>query len=199
MDGHARTAGRLFQTLKVSGKKYTLRAPPVGTLIADMEAYIVSLRENPFVLAADAVEKLPESLPADRRAALEERIWKAAEAASIRSGAASAAEMNEFTNSLRGIAYQLWTCLQEEQGDEIQSVGDALGLIERFVEEAGESGLTELRAKVLSATGEADAKNSSGPNRKRSGKRKGNKDRKSGAGRKSTSTSRPSTTSTRSK
>lgn len=191
MDGHARTAGRLFQTLGVDGKNYKLRAPPVGSLIADMEAYIVSLRENPFVLAAEAIEKHP---------ALEDRIWKSAERAAIRSGAASAEEMNEFTSSLRGMAYQLWTCLQEEHGDEIQSVGDALSLIERFVEQEGEAGLTALRAKVLSATGEADAKNSSGPNRKRSGKGKGRKkDRKLGAGRRSTSTSRPSTDTPRSK
>ena len=106
MDGHARTAGRLFQTLKVGDKKYTLRAPSVGSLIADMEAYIVSLRENPFIMAAKACQRLADTVPTDKQAAIEERIWKAAEAASIRSGAASAAEMNEFTESLRGIAYQ---------------------------------------------------------------------------------------------
>ncbi len=170
MDGLARTAGRLFQTLKVGGVTYTLKAPPIGRLIGDMEAYVISLRKNPFITAFEACSELPSDLPAKDRAAIEERIWKAAEAASVRSGAASAAEMNEFAGSLRGMAYELMTCLEAEHGDTIKTVDDALSLLEKFIEEKGEDGLRELKTKVMSATGEADAKNSSGPNQKLSGK-----------------------------
>lgn len=191
MDGHARTAGRLYQTLKVGGETYTLKAPPIGRLIADMEAYIVSLRKNPFVTAAEAVEGLSGTLTAERREAIENRIWLAAQSASIRSGAASAAEMHEFSESLRGLAYQLHTCLEIEHGDTIKTVDDALSLLERFLEENGEDGLLELKTKVLSATGEADAKNSSGPKRKLSGKeRTKRRKQKLRAGRQSTSSSR---------
>jgi len=188
LDGHARTAGRIIQTLTVEGKEYTLRAPSIGRLIADMEGYIASLRQNPFVTAAKACAELPEIIPTELRAAMEERIWKSAESASVRSGAVSAVEMNEFTDSPRGLAYQLMTCLEADHGEEIATVDDALSLMERFIEDAGEEGIIELKAKVMAATGEGDAKNSSGPNRKRSGKEKAQDRRKrnSQAGRAST-------------
>ncbi len=211
MNGHARTAGKLIQILKVGGKKYTLRAPPIGSMMADMEAYIVSLRQNPFLLAAAAVKTLPpvdagcERRPATEKlwlaaeklqAALVDRIWKAAESASIKSGAASGAEMDEFTQSLRGVAYQLWTCLIEDHGDELTSVDDTISLIERFAEEHGPDALVDLQLMVHSATGEADAKNSSGPTPKgsRSGKRKKRK-KNLRDGQQSTNSSPPSTTS----
>jgi len=199
LDGHARTTGRLIQTLEVGGVKYTLRAPPIGRLIADMEAYIVSLRKNPFVMAAEAVADLRRTLSAEQLTVVEERIWKAAEVASVRSGAASAEEMDAFTQSLRGIAYQLYTCLEQDHGKVIRSVDDALSLIEEFVEEHGQTGLQVLQAKIHAATGEADAKNSSGPSPKKAGKGKGKKSRKSAAGRRSTSSLPQSTDSVRSK
>lgn len=178
MDGMARSSGRQFQKLTIGGKEYTLRAPSVGRLIADMEAYVVSLRQNPLSMAVEAVRKLPADLTDQERARFEAAIWKAAEAASVRTGAISVDEMNEFTSSPRGLAYMFHTCLEADHGDEIQTVDQALGLIETYVEAEGKEGLIGLRMMILSATGEGDAKNSSGPSPKSPGKKKRGKRRK---------------------
>ncbi len=197
MDGHARTTGRLLQTLTVGGLTYTLRAPPIGTLIADMEQYIVSLRQNPFTLARQACSDLPDDMPPAARESVQTRIWQAAENASFRGGSASAMESAEFENSLRGIAYKFWICIKQDHLAELPTVDAALSLLETYIEEVGPDGLQEVISKTASATGEADAKNSSGPIRKnRTGKNQAKRrSRKSSAGRQSTSSSRPSTTS----
>ncbi len=178
MDGMARSSGRQFQKLTIGGKKYTLRAPSVGRLIADMEAYVVSLRQNPLSLAVEAIRRLPVDLTALERARFEAAIWKAAEAASVRTGAISVDEMNEFTSSPRGLAYQLHTCLEADHGKEVTTVDQALSLIETYVEAEGQDGLMAMRMMILGATGEGDAKNSSGPSPKSSGKKKRGKTRK---------------------
>jgi len=163
MEGAARTAGRIPQTITVKGKRYTLRAPPVGDLIVEMQAYMVSLRGNPLLQAVDAVRHLPPDLTDEQLARFEHRIWKTAEAASVRVNAPTPDEITQFENSIQGIAYRLWICLKEDHGDEIASVEDALRLVEILAEEKGESALDEVVIKTRQATGEEDAKNSSGP------------------------------------
>jgi len=154
MAGHARTAAQLTQQVTVGDKQYTLRAPPVVGLCAQLEAYIVSQREDPLVLAARACQHAPKEQ--------HDTIWQAAMKVAVKSRVVEAAEMTAFENSLRGVAFKLWACLQEDHAAEFATPEDAL----RLLEEIGEERLEEVVAKVHLASGEADAGNSSGPSPK---------------------------------
>jgi len=167
--GQARTMGRIKRTLTVCGRKYTLTAPGIGQLYADLEAYIISRRSDPLEAVARAIAagKIPESQ--------QDRAWRIAMEQATRMGAVSQAEMTEFENSPRGLAYKLWACLQAEHAAEFPDPESVLRLVEKAVEEAAarhpdnpEAATAEL-ARLMQvtavATGEADAGNSSGPTR----------------------------------
>lgn len=165
--GHARTAGRLVQKLELCGREYTLRSPGIGRLFADLEAHIISQRADPLDAVAKAIAagRIPE--------AQQDRAWRAAMEQATRGNAVTPAELAQFEQSPRGLAYKLWTCLQAEHAQEFPSPDDVLALVERAVEEAAEkhpgnpaaasAELARLAGNVEVATGEADAKNSSGP------------------------------------
>jgi hypothetical protein len=163
MQGAARTVGRIPQRFKAGGKTYTLHAPSVGDLIVEMQAYMISLRGNPLLQAVDAVRRLPADLTPEQRELFAQRIWQSAEAASVRVNAPDPDEITRFENSLTGIAFRLWKCLQEDHADEFPDVESVLRLMELMVEEEGDTALDELVIKTRQATGEEDAKNSSGP------------------------------------
>lgn len=172
MEGHARTSGQIIGNLEVCGNTYTLRTPSVGVLLAGMEALIVQSRGNPFTMAARAVEELPGEMPPARRKLAEARIWQAAESASLAGGSATEAELTRFENSPQGAAYMFWACIREDHLEEIADPAAALELLCRHAEENGDQIWAELTGTTEAITGQAAAKNSSGPNRKGSGKRK---------------------------
>lgn len=143
-----RTAGASFSTVEIAGKTYTLRPMKTGQYAA-MEAYVISQREDPLVIAAKACATAPEALHAT--------IWDAAIRAARSARTATAAEVAAFENSVRGLAWKILQCVKQDH-PEIKTVDDAIILIEQ----AGESRLAELQAKIHVASGEDDLKNSSG-------------------------------------
>ena len=167
MQGHARTAGRLKRTVTLCGRQYTLTTPGIGRLFADMEAHVVSLRADPLAAVAQAIQagRIPE--------AQQDRAWRAAMEQATRANVASQAEIAQFEQSPRGLAYKLWACLKDEHAKEFPTPDDVLRLVEEAIEEAvqkypdnpdaAQVELARLMGAVQVATGEADAGNSSGP------------------------------------
>lgn len=148
MTKHYRIAGKSFRTISIGGKQYTLR-PAVLGVYAEMEAYVVSLRQDPLEIATRACQRAP----ANQHAA----IWDAAMRAERSARIATAEEMASFENSVPGIAWKLWKSLEQDH-PEIDGVAAALALLEQ----AGEDRLSEIVATLHVATGEGDIKNCSG-------------------------------------
>lgn len=155
MQGHARTSGMSFQTITVGGKLYKLR-PFRMSAYAEIEAYILSLREDPITLAAQAAAQAPESQHAV--------IWETAFKLASKSRTVSREELAQFDNTLMGLACRVWICLKEDHADEFPRPEDVLPWMERIAREKGEDATkAELQAKVSVASQQADLGNSSGP------------------------------------
>lgn len=148
MSKHHKTAGVSFETLQVGAKSYTLRPLKVGSF-AEMEAYVLSQRVDPIAAAAQSIPNIPSQY--------HQAIWDAAMKAAIGSRTCSAAEMSDFGNSPRGIAWMLWKLLEQDH-PEIDSVDAAILLMEKIGPERAQ----ELQMKINLASGEADAGKSSG-------------------------------------
>lgn len=149
MDGHARTVGMLTQTATVGGKRYTIRPFTVGVL-PEMEAYIISKREDPIIWATRACLIAPDDQ--------HERIWRIAQEASNKNRTVTTAQSEEFRNSLEGGAFVFWVCVRADH-PEVKTPQDAL----QIMLSATEDELTMLKAAVFVGSGEHDLGNSTGP------------------------------------
>jgi hypothetical protein len=147
-DGHARTTGALYQIATLGGKQFKLR-PFSLKVLPEMEAFIISKREDPIVWATRACMVAPESQ--------HEVIWRVAMEKSIRARAVTDQEMEEFRRTTIGGAWVFWVCARQDH-PEIKSVEDALGIIES----ASDEELEILNAKAYVVSGEADLGNSTG-------------------------------------
>lgn len=148
MSGHHRTAGVDCRTITIEETEYTIRPLKVG-VYAEMEAYIVSLRDDPLALAAAAVEKLA---PVHHQA-----IWDAAMRQAANQRTVTAQQATDFENSIQGIAWKFWKCLEADH-PEINSVDAAIKLLTK----AGKNRLEEVMKAIELGSGEHDLKNSSG-------------------------------------
>lgn len=144
-----RTSGQSFETIEIDGKKYTLRPLKVG-VYGEMEAFVMAQRGDPLAAAGKAVERLPSSQHA--------AVWDAAMRAVMANRNVTTQEMSDFENSIRGYAWKLWKCLEQDH-PEIDSIEKALELLEQI----GPARAAEVDAKLRLATGEADMGKSSGP------------------------------------
>ena len=143
-----RTAGVDFTRIDISGKTYTLRPLKVG-VYAEMESYIVAQRGDPLAEAARACESLPEQH--------HQAIWDAAMRQAVKGRTVTAQEAAEFENSIRGLAWKLWKCLEQDH-PEIDSVDAAIDLLTQ----AGTEHLERIARTVELGSGEADLGKSSG-------------------------------------
>jgi hypothetical protein len=166
-DGAARVAGALSGPLVVGDRTYTLSAPSVGKLIVEMQTYMATLRSNPLAEAVEAVRRLPAGLTPEERASFADHIWRTARDVLREISAPTPEEVLRFENSLMGLAFILWKCLEEHHGDEFTSIEDALELIRKMEEamtpEEREAVRVALGMQLDHVTGKAEAGNSSGP------------------------------------
>ena len=159
-----RTAGVDYVEIDIDGQKYKLRPLTLG-LYAEMESYIVAQRGDPLGEAAKACERVPEKYHA--------AIWDAAMRQAVQGRTVTAEEAATFENSIRGLAWKLWKCLERDQPD-VDSVDAALAILTKL----GPARLEEINYKVQLASGEADLGKSSGqqPTEKATAKDPGGKD-----------------------
>ena len=143
-----RTAGVDYVELDIDGGKYKLRPLTLG-LYAEMESYIVAQRGDPLAEAARACDRVPEKYHM--------AIWDAAMRQAVQGRTVTAEEAATFENSIRGLAWKLWKCLERDH-PEIDSVDAALKLLTRL----GPQRIEEVDRKVKLASGEADLGKSSG-------------------------------------
>jgi len=147
-NGHARTTGAIVRKATIGGKQYTLSAFSLGVL-PEMEAYIISKREDPIIWATRACMVAP----ADQH----EVIWRVAMEKSIRARSVTEQEMDEFRRTSIGNAWMFWVCARKNH-PELATVEDALNVIGT----ASEEELEILNAEAFVASGEADLGNSTG-------------------------------------
>lgn len=145
MKGQQQSAGESFDTMDIGGKEYTLRPLTIGQY-GQMEAYLVSKRDDPISVVGKAAAKLPKSQRAE--------LWDAAVRAATMRKIVSASDMALFESSLEGIAWKLWQCVKADH-PEVRSVEDAAKLMLAF----GKDRYDELKARLNVASGEAAAKN----------------------------------------
>lgn len=149
MDGQARVAGQLWKEIEIGNKKYVLSRPNLVGIYGEMEAWIVSRKIDPLVLAVTACKDAP--------AALHPVIWEAAMKTASAARIASHEEMEAFRESRWFVAFMLWKALDPKHRDEVPDVDAAMKLIESCVD------VDSLMANINIVNGEADLKNSSGP------------------------------------
>lgn len=143
-----RTAGVDYTEIEIGGKTYTIRPLKVG-VYAEMESYIASQRGDPLAEAAEACERVPEKH--------HQAIWDAAMRQAVERRTVSAQEAAEFENSIRGLGWKLWKCLEQDH-PEINGVDAAIELITK----AGTEHLERIARSVELGSGEADLGKSSG-------------------------------------
>lgn len=149
MDGHARLSGKLHKTIAIGGKSITLSKPTLVGVYAEMEAFVISRKRDPLVLAVEACKTAPPA----HHAAIWEAAMKTASAARI----ATAEEMAAFERSPWGIAFKLWKCLDDRHLVEFPTPEATMGLIRL----CGDN-LDEVQAQLAVVSGEADLGNLSG-------------------------------------
>ncbi len=131
MDGHARLSGKLHKTIAIGGKSITLSKPTLVGVYAEMEAFVISRKRDPLVLAVEACKTAPPA----HHAAIWEAAMKTASAARI----ATAEEMAAFERSPWGIAFKLWKCLDDRHLVEFPTPEATMGLIESLRRQPGRS------------------------------------------------------------
>jgi hypothetical protein len=176
MDGHARLSGKIHKDLLINGKTYTLSRPALVGVYAEMEAFLVSRKSDPIVLAVEACRLAP--------AAMHATIWEAAMKTGSSARIATAEEMAAFEASPWGIAFKLWKCLDKKHEQEFPTPESAMKLLE----EIGDN-LPELTATLAVVSGEADLGNSSGRSPKAPAEKQPTDTPSSADGRPSTSSS----------
>jgi hypothetical protein len=148
MSKQHKTAGVSYETLTVDGKTYKLRPLKVG-VYGEMESYVLSLRADPLRAAGEAVAKLPAQYHA--------AIWEAAMKVVMAHRVVTNEEMAAFERSLKGIAWMLWKCLEQDQPE----IGTPEKAFE-IVMAAGAERAEEIQRKLHVASGQADLGKSSG-------------------------------------
>jgi hypothetical protein len=160
-DGHARTTGALYRVVTLGGNKYKLRPFSLGVL-PEMEAFIISKREDPIVWATRACLLAPESQ--------HKVIWEVAMEKSIRARAVTDSEINEFRGTSIGNAWVFWVCARQDNPGVFPDKATCPGIYEdecvrkalEIMSCATDQELAILQAEAQVASGEADAKNSTG-------------------------------------
>jgi hypothetical protein len=147
MAKHHRTAAASYQTLTIDETVFTLRPLTLGTY-AEMESFIIERRGDPLREAAASIEC--GEIPQKHHSA----IWDAAMRQAMAGRNVSAHEVADFENSVTGVAWKLWKCVQADH-PEIDSVEKALLLIDS----AGEHRFEEILRAVQLGTGEAELGN----------------------------------------
>ena len=148
VSGITNIQGSRKPTLKVSDKTYTLS--PVGLdQFGEIENFILDRRASPF----DIVGRLSSETPEEIR----EMLVTASVERAMKAGFATTSEINDYDNSLPGIAHRLMLSLRPLHPD-VKAVKDAL----RIIETAGNERLAEIQAKVQEASGDDNLGNSSG-------------------------------------
>ena len=149
MDGHARLSGKIFKTICIGARTYKLSKPTLVGVYAEMEAFLISRKRDPLVLAVEACKLAPPALHAT--------IWEAAMKSASAARIATAEEMSAFEASPWGMAFKLWKCLDDGHQAEFPTPESAMALIEQ----AGDN-IQELAAQLAVVSGEGDLGNSSG-------------------------------------
>lgn len=160
-DGHARTTGRLPRKVILGDREYTMRPFTVG-ILAEMESYIISMREDPIVAAAKAAPGVSDEF--------RKEMWDAAMRASVSHRMVTSADQAAFENSVRGLSFKLWTCLRDDQ-PEFKTPDDAMKLISDLALTYGDSIVAQIAAQVDVSSGLVDLGNLSGPSMTRASQR----------------------------
>lgn len=160
--GLAETLGIQTATIKVAGKTYTLAAPSIVQLYAAVEEHVRGLQPNPLVEAAKAEMELRRlRLPPDEEVLAREAIRETASRALNAAGTVSEEAMTRFELSAQGWAFKLWKCLEQHHAEDFPTLQSVIALVSQYREEGGSEEL--LQTELDRVTGEADAKNVSGP------------------------------------
>ena len=151
MNGQARTAGKIYKTIVIGGRQYALSRPLMVGVYGEIEAFIVSRKEDPLVLAVRACGHAP--------AAMHAAIWEAAMKAGSAARIATAEEMTAFQMSPWSGAFTLWKALDPRHLAEVPDVEAAMRLYEQAKDEGKRE---ELDAVLEVVSGKAEIKNSAG-------------------------------------
>lgn len=150
MEGQARVAGQIYKDVVIAGKTYRLSRSNLVGFYGDAEAWIISRKTDPLVLAVKACRAAPENMHAT--------IWEAAMKTASEARIASKEEMERFWRSRWFSAFLLLKALDPKHAQEIPDMESAMRLIESDVDLDTDA----LMADVSVVNGEADIKNSSG-------------------------------------
>ena len=182
MEGQARTAGRLRESITVGEREYAISPPGHMELLNELQACVVSQRPNPLVLLAEALAAIPCEIAEQRRIEIETRLSLIAEDNLLKRGRVSESDLKKFMATPEAISVTMLACCPE-----LTTRNEAGKFVSQVIMEGR---LPELEAKLTAVSGAVEAKNSSGPPRKRTGRGKEKKSRGSNSQgrRKSTST-----------
>lgn len=179
------------ETVTIGNKQYTLQDPGHLALMKAAKEFIVQDRPNPLEEGVKLIVNLPSDIPPAKRMAMIEEIRGLACAAMLDRNRVTAEDIGAFLQTREGLIFAFWQFCRE-----IELFEHAVPVVEAMMAEAGEELAAQvLQAKIDTAAGMAEAKNSSGPDPKPKGPGDQADNSSLRATPNSTSTSRPSTDS----
>ena len=152
--GAALVAGTIYKDITLAGHKLRISQPKLVGIFADIEAFIISRKTDPMVVAIRACKTAPASM---HRMIMDAAIEQASKATLV-----TEEEWGEFSRSLWAPAFFLWKSLDPKHLDEFPTVESIMDLINAEAAEGGKSALAELMANVDIVQQERELKNSAG-------------------------------------
>ena len=152
MDGQARVSGQIYKDVEVNGKTYRLSQPNLVGIYGDVEAWVVSKKTDPLVLAVRACKIAPQEE--------HKTIWEAAMRAASAARIASAEELDLFWGSRWANAMLFLKALDPKHHEEVPDIEAAMKVIDGV-------NMDELLMNISVVNGEDDIKNLNGPSETR--------------------------------
>lgn len=151
MEGQARVAGKIYKDVQIGDKTYRLSRPALVGIYGEIEAFIVSRKVDPLVVAVRACKIAPLDMHG--------MIWDAAMRAASSARIATREEMDTFWQSRWANAFLFWKALDPRHAEEVPDIEAAM----KIMETSADLQMDELLANIKVVNGEDDVKNSHGP------------------------------------
>lgn len=157
MDGQARVTGQIYKDIEIGGKTYRLSLPNLVGIYGEIEAWIISRKVDPLVLAVQICngDRKTGTPPAPPQ--MQATIWEAAMKTASAARIASKEELDLFWGSRWSNAFLFLKALDPKHHEEVPDIEAAMRVVESGVD------VDLLMAQLSVVNGEADVKNSHGP------------------------------------
>jgi hypothetical protein len=150
----ARVAGKVYKRVMIAGREFTLSQPAKYGKFAEIEAFILSRKEDPMVAALRVCKRAPVEM--------HNTIWKAAMETASAARIATREDWQKFEDSKWPAVFMLWMAMDPKHREEFPTAESVADLIIREADRQN-STIDEIIMQASIVQQDAELKNSAGP------------------------------------